>query len=284
MKTGHPKHGQLAPRDVILIPWTEVHVDLIGPWKYKVRGLREIAVRALTMIDPVTNLVEIVRVHSTRSEENKRAFENTWLSRYPLPEVVVSDNGPEFVGHEWAFGMTDWGIKAKRTTPHTPTANSVIEASHRAMGQLLRTILPGEQADSMEALNKSVDHALAMTMRAMRCASNTSLQGFAPASVVFGRDMNFNVPFVVDLLSIAHNKQLQTDARLLRENRRRSRHEYSVGQSVLVNNHHSSSDKLKPAFVGPFRILRVHTNGTVTIERGQVHERMSIRRIKPVSV
>ena len=32
---------------------------------------------------------------------------------------------------------------------------------------------------------------------------------------------------------------------------------------------------------GPFPIIRVHTNNTVTVQRGQVHERLSIRRIKP---
>ena len=61
----------------------------------------------------------------------------------------------------------------------------------------------------------------------------------------------------------------------------RIRHEYQVGDNVYVFNHHSTSDKLKPAWIGPFPILRVHTNNTVTIQRGQMHERMSFRRIKP---
>ena len=50
---------------------------------------------------------------------------------------------------------------------------------------------------------------------------------------------------------------------------------------VYVNNHFTSSDKLKPAWKGPYRILRVHTNGTLTVERGLIHERVSIRRCKP---
>ena len=68
----------------------------------------------------------------------------------------------------------------------------------------------------------------------------------------------------------------------MRANSKRIRHEYSVGDQVYVFNHLDTRDKLKPAWIGPYPILRVHTNNTVTIQRGQVHERMSIRRIKPV--
>ena len=93
--------------------------------------------------------------------------------------------------------------------------------------------------------------------------------------------MLLNIPIVTDIISITHNRQLQTDLRLERENKRRSHHEYTVGQQVYLHNHYSAADKLKPAFLGPYKILQVHTNGTLTVERGQVHERVSIRRCKP---
>jgi len=116
--------------------------------------------------------------------------------------------------------------------------------------------------------------------RACRCSANTALDGYSAGALVFGRDMHLNIPIVVDILAITRRQQLQTDQRLARENRGRSHHEFEVGQLVYVNNHHTSSHKLKVAWKGPYPILRVHTNGTVTIQRGQVHERLSIRRIK----
>ena len=48
-----------------------------------------------------------------------------------------------------------------------------------------------------------------------------------------------------------------------------------LGQ-VYVDNHFSSADKLRPAWKGPFNILCVHANGTLTVERGLIHERVSI--------
>lgn len=121
-----------------------------------------------------------------------------------------------------------------------------------------------------------MQNALASTMRVMRCAASTSLMGVAPGALVFGRDMNLSVPIVTDIIAITHNRQLQTDLRLERENRRCSRHEYIVGEMVYVNNHFTPGDKIKPAWKGPFKILQVHTNGNLTIERGQIHERTSI--------
>jgi len=276
MRKAHPSHGQLAPRIVPSAPWTEVHVDLIGPWEWM-----KSKIRAMTMIDPVTNLVEIVRVSSTKSDENARAFANTWLSRYPMPERVVSDGGPEFVGSEWEFMLMSRGIKRVRISAHTPTANSVIESSHKAMGQILRTLLQEHKPSNRSELDQVVEQALARTMYAMRCSSSTSLMGASPGALVFGRDMHLNVPFVTDIVSITENRQLQTDARLKRENLRRSHHDYQIGENVYVLNHFSSSDKLKPVYKGPYKVVRVHTNGTLTIERGQIHERISIRRLKP---
>ena len=262
------------------IPWTEVHLDLIGPWQYHVNGLK-VSVRAMTIMDPVTNLVEIARVYTTKAEESTRVFLNTWISRYPLAEKVVTDNGPEFNGHEWEFMLMDWDLKRTRISTRTPTSNSVIESSHKAMGQILRTIFDREKPKTMDEMDKVIESAIASTMRALRCAANSSLQGLAPASLVFGRDMNLNIPIVTDIVAISHNRQLQTNLRLERENRRRTRHEYEVGQQVYVNNHHSTSDKLKPAWKGPYPVLQVHANGTLTIQRGQIHERISIRHLKP---
>ena len=56
-------YGHLPARNVLSTPWDEVAVDLIGPWRIIVDGT-EYEFNALTCIDPVTNLVEIIRIHN----------------------------------------------------------------------------------------------------------------------------------------------------------------------------------------------------------------------------
>ena len=59
--------GELPPRNALLLPWSEVAVDLIGPWKITVAA-QTIEFRALTCIDTVTNLAEISRITNKTSE------------------------------------------------------------------------------------------------------------------------------------------------------------------------------------------------------------------------
>ena len=58
MKKNSPKEGQLAPCNVLSIPWREAHVDHNGPWELMSQGVAA-KFWAMTIIDPVTNLVEI---------------------------------------------------------------------------------------------------------------------------------------------------------------------------------------------------------------------------------
>ena len=61
-------------------------MDSIGEWKITI-GSVKISVAGLTMIDPVTNILEIARYPESKINGTncKDLFENTWLSRYPRP-------------------------------------------------------------------------------------------------------------------------------------------------------------------------------------------------------
>ncbi|KAL7503241.1 hypothetical protein ACHAXN_001059 [Cyclotella atomus] len=65
-KVGGRPYGHLGARDVDRAPWREVCVDLIGPWKVQVHG-RVYEFNALTSIDPVANLTEIIQVQENSS-------------------------------------------------------------------------------------------------------------------------------------------------------------------------------------------------------------------------
>ena len=55
-------HGELPPRQATLVPWEEVHTDTIGNWRIRVPNLNWLHFRALTSIDPVTCLLEIILI------------------------------------------------------------------------------------------------------------------------------------------------------------------------------------------------------------------------------
>ena len=89
-----------------------------------------------------------------------------------------------------------------------------------------------------------------------------------------------NIPIIADLHSIRARRQHLIDERLRVANLKRRSFDYQVNQEVLQLL--PSPDKLAPRAIGPFRIVQVHTKGTVTIRRNPfVTERINIRRLKP---
>ena len=89
-------YGKTAPREAVLSPWREIACDLIGPWKLDV-GNQLCTFSALTIIDTVTNLVEIVRLDNHSAAHVALHFENTWLSRYPKSISCIYNQGSEFL-------------------------------------------------------------------------------------------------------------------------------------------------------------------------------------------
>eukprot|EP00978_Attheya_sp_CCMP212_P034949 scaffold149608_cov54-Attheya_sp.AAC.1 len=72
-KANNRGYGHPPPREADMAPWREVAVDLIGPWKVKLGHLpvvneaeAYVTFNALTCIDPVTNLTELIRIEMAR--------------------------------------------------------------------------------------------------------------------------------------------------------------------------------------------------------------------------
>ena len=211
--TTYKPYGHLAPRDAPIIPWSEVHVDCIGPWKVSLPNNKTIQFYTLTSIDPVTNLIEILHFHGLpTAEKMKQLFENHWLAHYPCLEKIVHDNGPEFLSHDFQFPLDYAGIKPTNIIAHTPTSNSIIEVSHKIIGQVLHTLLLLHNlTDSIQAdyiLNEAVD----TDMQALHCTPNTSLGNYSPGAMVFQRDMFLNLPLITDIVTLTFQCQPQIDS------------------------------------------------------------------------
>ena len=272
-------HGHVAAREVTLLPWREVAVDLIGPWKLQINNV-EVNFRALTIIDLVTNIVELVRLDNKTSAHVALQFENTWLSRYPMPKHCVYDQGGEFVGFPFQHMLERHGIRGHPTTAKNPQANAICERMHQTVGNSLRAMIVMQPPAGIDSANRLVDTALANCMFATRAALHSGLQA-SPGSLAFNRDMILDIPFVADWMLIQERRQQLVDSKLLAANRKRFNHDYRVGDLVLKLAY--KPDKLQSrADGGPYRVDSVHTNGTVTIRLSpHTTERISIRRIKP---
>ena len=94
--------------------------------------------------------------------------------------------------------------------------------------------------------------------------------------------MNLNLLLIVDIHLLHKFRQHKIDEMLVRANIQRIPHDYAVNEQVYKKTYHASSQKAHPIYRGPYKILRVHTNNTVTIQINEkTQERLSIRLLKP---
>ena len=272
-------YGQLAPRQVNIAPWQEVHVDTIGPWGLKV-GPYKLYFNALTIIDPVTNLLEVICISNKESRHIAQVFENNWLARYPWPVRCVYDQGGEFIGLAFQQMLENNGIDKVPITSMNPQANGIIERVHQSIGNVIRTMeLINPPTDHLAA-NDMMDDILATAMHATRVASSQALDYYSPGALAFHRDMMLDIPLIADLINLHKNRQLQVNEQLIKANTARISYDYQPGQ--MIWKHKRQADKLEDKWEGPYEILQVHTNGTITIRLDATHrERINIRRVKP---
>ncbi|MGH7974604.1 MAG: hypothetical protein ACREBR_03695 [bacterium] len=270
-------YGHLPAKDAEIVPWTEVCVDLIGPWPISI-GNRPAVFQALTCIDPATSLTELLRVDSATSQQVATKFENNWLARYPRPIKCTHDGGPEFIGSAFQHVLRANGVLDNCITARNPQANSICERMHQVAGNSLRTFVHAHPPENYLQATEAVDCCLSAAMRALRIAVHSTLK-ISPGAAVFHRDMLLPVETIADWEVIQNNKQALIDANNRRENLRRFRHDYDIGDQVFLLQ--PGKGKLQSKTQGPFEIQRVHANGTVTILRGTFLERINIRRLKP---
>eukprot|EP00957_Ditylum_brightwellii_P128215 9778855-Ditylum_brightwellii.AAC.2 len=93
-------YGELPAWVALPVPWSEVAVNLIGPWRIII-GNKEVEFYVLTCIDPVTNLVEMICIKNKTAEYVAQQFKNVWLLHYPLSREMHTQQGRRI--HWWHF-------------------------------------------------------------------------------------------------------------------------------------------------------------------------------------
>jgi hypothetical protein len=116
---------------------------------------------------------------------------------------------------------------------------------------------------------------------AIRITFHTTLKA-TPGQLVFGRDMVLPITFVADLGSIEQQCQKEEMARNnRRENVSRRTHDYKVGDKVLLKKPGKHIRKLEAPRTGPHTFTAIYTIGNLRIQKGNVNERVNIRRLFP---
>lgn len=146
-------------------PWSRVGVDF---FQHKDKHY-------LLAVDYFSRDVEISQVSKNVNSAQTILQLKKIFSRHGIPDILFSDNGPQFDSHEFTNFSTDWQFQHITSSPRYPQSNGEVERAVQTMKAVL---------------NKSNDEYLAL----LNYRDTPLHHGYSPAQLSMGRKLRTRVP------------------------------------------------------------------------------------------
>ncbi len=160
-----PNHIEpLIPTATPQRPWERVGSDLFELRKDKY----------LLVVDYLSRYVEVAKLTSTSSEEIIRQMKSMF-SRHGVPNVVMSDNGPQYSSETFKNFAKTYNFKHVTSSPLYPKSNGAAERAVQSVKNLLR---------------KASDPYLSL----LEYRATPVSQGLSPAELLMGRKLRTVLP------------------------------------------------------------------------------------------
>ena len=67
-----------------------------------------------------------------------------WITKFGIPDILVTDNGNEYISGDFAHFCRTYNVQFKPRTPYAPWSNGLVEDSNRQLNTFLRTVLESQ--------------------------------------------------------------------------------------------------------------------------------------------
>lgn len=209
-----PPRAQVHPWIYPSRPWCRLHIDFKGPI-----GGRTY----LVLVDAYSKYPEVVKMNSTTSTATLAVLRDIF-SRQGLPEVLVSDNGPQFVSREFENFCSKNGIVHHTSAVHKPASNGQAERVVQILSSALK---------QAQLIRDDVDSVIARYLLIYRNTPH-STTGEAPSMLLMGRRLRTRL----DLMLPSINKKVeQTQQATISRNATRGVRILHVGDRVQARNY-----------------------------------------------
>ena len=108
--------------------WMRIHIDYAGPVHNKM---------LLVVCDAHSKWIEVEPVSSPTSSQTIEKLRRMFAT-HGLPEVIVSDNGPQFTSYEFGQFLKKNGIRHITSPPYHPSSNGQAERTVQTLKRALQ--------------------------------------------------------------------------------------------------------------------------------------------------
>jgi len=137
-----PEREPLLQYEIPERPWARIGIDLC---ELKGRTL-------LVVCDYYSNFIEVENVHKATTHGVSKVLK-CLFSRYGVPDIVISDNGPQFSSAEFAEFARTWCFTHTTTSPHYPQANGKVENAVKTIKKLFTKCQESGQSEYQALLD-----------------------------------------------------------------------------------------------------------------------------------
>ena len=166
------------PKDVenittpVEAPFVRVGLDLVGPLPKTKRNNLYLVV----LVDYFTGWVEAEPLHKIESTDII-SFLTRVFSRHGIPELLITDNGPQFVSAQTKGFLDLYNVYISPSTTNHPATNGKVENRNKEISKYLRLLSKAE---------KDWDELLPTALWALRTTKNETT-GFSSFELLYGR-------------------------------------------------------------------------------------------------
>ncbi|KAG7530154.1 Integrase catalytic core [Arabidopsis suecica] len=103
--------------------------DIIGPLHRSTRAVQYL----LVLTDYFLKWIEAETDVNIKDSAVKTFILKNIIGRHDVPYEIVTDNGPQFISHEFEAFCSDWGVKVSYSTPRYSQGNDQAEAANKTI-------------------------------------------------------------------------------------------------------------------------------------------------------
>ena len=138
----------------------------------------------MVIVDAFTHYVALNPALHCNAYYPFTTFYEHWIAKLGLPEILVTDNGTEFINNVIITKCHLYNIKLTPRTSHAPWTNGLVEGMNRLLRDYLRCIINGNDTTYTEWSTDVLFSTLAYNSQI------TTTLGLSPYEMVFNRHEN----------------------------------------------------------------------------------------------
>lgn len=271
-------------------PFERISLDIVGPLPEA--GQQKLKY-ILTLQDDLSKFSLAYPMSNATAEESCECLVH-FITAFGIPKSILTDQGTNFTAELFKKTCDFLKIKQIWSSPYHPQTQGALERSHSTLKEYLKSYVNENQTNW---------HRFVYTAMLTYNSSVHTTTRFTPYELVFGHkpyipdsifDLRADVTYPEYIKMLHHRLKISREKALqnIQASKDKSKQyydkhsrpvQYKVGEYAYLKNHVRLRKALSPLWKGPYKIVKVHSNNTLSLLINRRHVTHHFDEVKPAN-